>query len=118
MTYCFDTLAYCNTIISVISVSTSMVLSHYIIISVVRTFKISSLSNFELCSADLLTITMLCVGFSEFTHLLTPRLYTLANISQFSYPPDTGNHRSRLWFFEFSFFRFLMSDTIQYLSLC
>ena len=47
---------------------------------------------------------MLYIRSPELIHLLSGSLYPLTNISPFPSPPAPGNHHTRLWFCEFSFF--------------
>ena len=55
----------------------------------VRTFKIYSLSNFQVYNTLLLTIvTMLYIRSSELIHLITRSLYPLTNISPFPTTPS------------------------------
>ena len=53
---------------------------------VVKTFKICSLSNFQIYGTVLLTIITLYIRSLELTHVITGILYTLNNISPF--PPS------------------------------
>ena len=63
-------------------------MSHNCFFFMVRTFKIESLSNFQLYNTVPLTIiTMLYIRAAEFIHLLTASVYPLTNIFPFPSSP-------------------------------
>ena len=69
---------------TIVLANTSITLHNYHLFSVMRTFKIYSLSNFQVYNTVLLTIiTMLFIRSPELIHLITGSLYPLTNISPF-----------------------------------
>ena len=70
----------------------------------VRTFKISSLSTFQIYRILLLAIvTMLHIIFPELLHLTTKSLYLLITVIHFPQPllPASGNQQSTLCIYKF-----------------
>ena len=95
--------------ITTIRLVNTFILSHnYLLcVCVVITSKIYFLNNFQVYDTVLLIIiTMLYIRSPEHTCLVAGSLYPLTNISPSLPPLASGNHRSTLYFFEFSFFRF------------
>lgn len=88
-------------------VNTSLTSHNYHSVFVVRTFKIYSLSNFQVHNKILTTVTVLyIIRSSELIPLMTGGLDPLANISpQFPYLLPLAA-TSLLCFSEFRFFRF------------
>lgn len=88
----------------------------------IRTFKLYSLSKFQLYEIVLSTVvTMLFVRFSNLIHLITESFYPFTTLSKFLPPPCSLAASFQLFyeleflFFSF-FFKFLhISDTTQYL---
>ena len=80
MTCWFD--IYCNMTTTVPLANISILSHKYPFFSVVKTFKLYSLSNFQVYGTVLLSmITMLYIRFSELVHLITGSLHFLTNIS-------------------------------------
>ena len=82
----FVTQKYCEMIITIRLVNTSITLHNYhFAVVMVRTFKIYSLNNFQVCNTVSLTIvTMLYMRSPELIPLISNSLYSLTNISSFS----------------------------------
>ena len=79
---------YCKMITTIVLGNTSVTLPNYHFFFVVRTFKIYSVSNFQVYSTILLfIITMLYLRSSELTHLTSGTLYPLINVCPF--PPHS-----------------------------
>ena len=75
---------------------------------VVRTFKIYSLSKYQVCDIVLLIIvTNLYLRSLQGIYFISENLYCLSNIS-FHPPPASDNRHSILCFYEFNMFRFNM----------
>ena len=88
--------------------NTSILSHNYHFLLMVKTFKISSLTNFQVYNTVLSAIiTMLYVRSPELINLITECLYPLIQYLPISlHPPALGNHGSTLCSSEFSFFRF------------
>lgn len=79
-----------NVITTIRLLVNTSITTHTIIVflSLRRTFKISSLSNFQVCSVVLLTTsTILNIKSPELIHLTSGSLYSLTTV--FSFPPPT-----------------------------
>ena len=80
----FNTLIYCKIITTIVLANTSIMSHNYHFFFVVRTFKIYSLSNFQVYSIVLLPIiTMLYIRSPEIIHVIIGSLYPLTNTSPF-----------------------------------
>ena len=101
---------------SIVIANTSIILHNDHFFSFLRTFKIYSLSNFQVCNTVLLAIKMLIIESPELTHVLTVSLYLWPTSPYFPHHPDLGNHSSTLCFFDTGFFRVHM-QVISY-SIC
>ena len=85
---------------------------------VVKALEIYYLSKFQVYNTLLLTIvTMMYIRSLEFIHLTSESLYTLSSVSPCLSPPAPGSHHSTFCYSEFNFFRFHISEILQYLSL-
>ena len=87
-----------------------------------KTLKVYSLNNFQICDRVLLAIViMLYITSQEFIYLIVGSLYLLTAFAHFSSCPylTFRDHQSALYFYEFSFvFKIIshISEIIQYLS--
>ena len=82
--------------------------SYFFSVCVVRTFKIYTLSKYQVCDIVLLIIvTILYLRYLQGIYFISENLYCLANIS-FHPPPASDNRHSIFCFYEFNMFRFNM----------
>lgn len=114
----FGTFIYCKIITSV-ALTNIFVSLNYHFFPAVRTFRIYSLSNFQVYNAVLTILIMLCVICRELTCLLTGGLYLLTNYLPLPHhPPAHGNHHSTLFLWIWLFYIASISDTNSICFLC
>ena len=105
MTCWFD--IHCNMITTVPLANISILSHKYPFFFVVKTFKLYSLSNFQVYGTVLLSmITMLYIRFSELVHLITGSLHSLTNISPSLRCPQSLVTSTILCSINLAFFRF------------
>ena len=106
---CFDIwpdVLWCATTIRLVNTSFTSLNCCFDVLFVMRTLKHCSHSSFQVYNAILLTaVTMLYMRSLKLTYLVTKSLYTLTNISAFSYPLAPAA-TVLFYFYEFIVFRF------------
>ena len=88
------------------SKSTSLTTDLQFFFLAMKTFKIYSLSNFQIYNrVSLITVTMVYATFPWLIYFITESLYFLTTFTQFGPPatPTSGNRQSLLCIFEFVF---------------